>query len=147
MKAGIDAIKLMEDGQAIQIKPIGYSMYPMFLPGRDSAVLTKADHRRLKRGDVVLYRRDTGILVLHRIWKVTREGVFLIGDNQATIEGPLSIEQVRGILVSFQRKGKMISVHNPIYLLLSGGWLFLRPLRNIIKKCCKCIVSEGGINR
>ncbi len=134
MKDGLDAIQLLEEGNTIQVKPQGYSMYPMFLPGRDSAVLAKADPDRLKRGDVVLYRRASGILVLHRIWKVTKEGVYLIGDNQSSIEGPLKKEQIKGILVSFLRKGRMISVRNPVYLLISRSWLCLRPLRDVIKR-------------
>lgn len=134
MKEGIDAVKLLEEGKVIQIKPQGYSMYPMLLPGRDSVLLSKVDQRKLRRGDVVLYRRDSGLLVLHRIWKVTREGVYLIGDNQSTIEGPLKKEQIKGILISFLWRGRMISVRNPIYLLLSRVWLFLRPMRNMIKK-------------
>ena len=88
----------------------------------------------MKRGDVVLYRREAGILVLHRIWKVKREGIYLLGDNQTAIEGPLKREQIKGILISFLRKERMISSHNPVYWLLSRVWLFLRPSRTIIKK-------------
>jgi signal peptidase I len=141
MSNGIDVVRLLEDGKTVQIKPQGYSMYPMFLPGRDSAVLSKVNQNRLRRGDVVLYRRDTQTLVMHRIWKVTKNNVFLVGDNQSSVEGPIKKSKIIGILVFFLRKNKKISVHNLIYRLISRGWLILRPFRDIIKR------FVGGIGR
>ena len=141
MSNGIDVVRLLEEGKTVQIKPQGYSMYPMFLPGRDSAVLSKVNQNRLRRGDVVLYRRDTQTLVIHRIWKITKNEVFLVGDNQISIEGPIKKSQIIGSLVFFLRKNKKISVHNPIYRLLSWVWLILLPYRDIIKR------FAGGISR
>lgn len=135
-----DIEKLLAEGKSIQIKPQGYSMYPVLVPGRDEAIVEPFNSEiNLRRGDVVLYRRFTeqgekDILVLHRIWKVSQEGVFFVGDNQKVIEGPLKQEQVIGIMVSLIRKGKLISTANPIYKLLTGIWLTLRPLRPAISK-------------
>lgn len=130
----VDILELLEEGRIIQIEPQGYSMYPMFVPGRDSAIIMKADRDKLKRGDVVLYRREESILVLHRIWKIKGEGIYLVGDNQETIEGPLRKDQIKGILIAFVCKEKTISVKNPIYWLISRGWLIVRPYRNTIRK-------------
>ena len=41
-----DIEQLLEAGEIIQIYPEGYSMYPMFVPGRDAAVIKKADVKR-----------------------------------------------------------------------------------------------------
>ncbi|MDE7112792.1 MAG: S24/S26 family peptidase, partial [Acetatifactor sp.] len=79
--------------------------------------------------DVVLYRRDGGILVLHRIWKRGRDGFYLVGDNEHQIEGPLRRDQIKGILVGIVRKGRYFSVNNLLYRAASGLWLWLRPLR------------------
>ena len=38
----------------IRIKPSGYSMYPVIIPGRDYVYIDKADFDSLKKGDVVL---------------------------------------------------------------------------------------------
>lgn len=129
-----DIEKLLEEGRAVQIKPNGYSMYPLFVPGRDEAVIAPADAGKLKRGDVALYRRDGSILVLHRIWKRKGDQFYMVGDNQSEIEGPLRGGQIRGELVEIIRSGKRFSVKNPIYRLLSGFWLFLRPFRPVISK-------------
>ncbi len=133
MDKAIDILELLEAGKTVQIKPQGFSMYPMLVPGRDSAILIKADRKRLKRGDVVLYRRNKSILVLHRIWRRSGDLVYLVGDNQEIIEGPLPLEQIRGILVAFIRKDRTISVRNPLYIFYSHMWLLLRPFRKQIR--------------
>ena len=130
-----DIEKLLEQGRTVQIEPQGYSMYPLFVPGRDKAVVAPVwDVKKLRRGDVVLYRRDQGILVLHRIWKRRTEGFYLVGDNQKEIEGPLRPDQMKGILVEIIRKGRQFSVKNPVYWVLFRIWLILRPLRPVISK-------------
>jgi hypothetical protein len=125
--------ELLAEGQTVQLHPQGYSMYPFFVPGRDEAVIAPIGDRSPKRGDVVLYRRDHGILVLHRIWRVTSKGIYLVGDNQTKVEGPLRADQIKGILVAFVRRGKYIRCSHPVYALISRAWLFLRPVRRPIQ--------------
>jgi len=128
-----DIEKLLSEGRTVRLHPQGYSMYPMFTPGRDEAIIAPlADASGLKRGDVVLYRRDGSILVLHRICKINETGFYLVGDNQTAVEGPLRAGQMRGVLVAFIRNGKEISTDNTLYKLASLLWLFLRPVRRWI---------------
>ena len=135
----IDIEQLLASGTTIKIKPQGYSMYPLFVPGRDEACIECTDFSSLKRGDVILYRRDKSILVLHRIWKITGNSFYMVGDNQTEIEGPLRADQVRGKLTGFVRNGKFVDVKNPIYRFLSGLWLFLRPMRPCAWKLNACV--------
>lgn len=125
----IDLEKLLREGQTVSILPEGYSMYPMLVPGRDIAILKAVRPGQLKRGAVVLYRRQSGQLVLHRIVKKNGKGVYLVGDNQDKVEGPLSEKQIMGYLSAFERNGKSCSVTNPIYLAAAHIWLFMRPVR------------------
>lgn len=131
-----DIEQLLRQGNSIQIKPQGYSMYPVLVPGRDEAVIEPLKGKNLKRGDVALYRRreahSAGILVLHRVWKVTSEGIYMVGDNQKEVEGPLAPEQFMGIMAGMYRKGKYISCSNLRYRFLTGVWLWLRPVRMVI---------------
>lgn len=46
-----DIEQLLEAGEVIQIYPEGYSMYPMFVPGRDAAVIKKADVKKIRRAE------------------------------------------------------------------------------------------------
>ena len=124
-----DIEKLLADGDVLRIRPDGYSMYPMLVPGRDEAVIHKAGNGTARRGDVVLYRRVNGMLVLHRLHHRGKDGVYMVGDNQIKIEGPVSEKQVIGILDGFIRNGKYISTDNFLYKVLSGAWLFMRPFR------------------
>lgn len=129
-----DIEKLLAEGNIIQIKPIGYSMYPLFIPDRDEAVIAPVNDRKLKRGDVVLYRRENSILVLHRIWKKAGSNFYMVGDNQKEIEGPLKQEQIKGILVEVIRNGRHFSVKNIGYRFGAAIWLLLRPIRPYISK-------------
>lgn len=125
-----DIEKLLAEGHTVQIKPQGYSMYPMFIPGRDEAVISPVSPGEARRGDVVLYRRESGILVLHRVWKRKPDGLYMVGDNQTEIEGPLKETQIKGILRAFVRKGRYTEATHPVYRAASRIWLFLRPMRH-----------------
>jgi len=70
-----DIEKLLAEGNVLRIKPDGYSMYPMFVPGRDEAVIRSKGRAGARRGDVVLYRRNNGMLVLHRMHHKGKDGV------------------------------------------------------------------------
>lgn len=138
----VDIEELLEQGNTIQIHTQGYSMYPMFIPGRDEAVIKQAVPADLRRGDVVLYRRKTGILVLHRIWKHTSDGFYMVGDNQTEIEGPLEDSQIKGVLMAFIRKGNYIETTQLFYRLISRCWLFARPFRSPIMRAASGIKKQ-----
>lgn len=128
----LDIEKALQEGRTLQIKPQGYSMYPMFVPGRDEAVIAPVKPAELKRGDVALYRREEGILVLHRLVRHTKEGFYFVGEQQTEVEGPLRADQIKGVLIEFIRNGRRISIQNPLYVLISRLWLRLRPVRGVV---------------
>ena len=120
---------LLADGHAVQFAPQGWSMYPLITDGRDQVIVVPAKGHKLRRGDVALYRRDKGILVLHRVWRTGPEGVWFVGDNQKIPEGPLRPEQICGVMSAVIRNGKTVAVTDPGYRLYSRLWLLARPLR------------------
>ncbi|MCM1064758.1 MAG: S24/S26 family peptidase [Eubacterium sp.] len=121
--------ELLESGSAVQIKPRGYSMYPVIVPGRDEVIVQKADTAKLKRGDVALYRREQSILVIHRIYRKDEKGFFMVGDNQTEIEGPLRPEQIKGKMTVLIKNGREIDVRMLRYRIPCAIWLFMRPVR------------------
>ena len=134
MENRVDIEKLLEEQNIVCTKVRGYSIYPFLLPGRDEVYVEKAKIEELKRGDVVLYRREHGILVLHRIWKRKGMAFYLVGDNQSEVEGPLDAQQMKGKMIAFTKNGKKSSVENISYRMISRIWLFLRPFRPMISK-------------
>lgn len=133
----MDIEMMLKNGQTIQLFPEGYSMYPLLVPGRDEVILSPLPERDTRRGDVVLYRRSSGILVLHRICRCKKDGYYMVGDNQVQVEGPIRREQLIGIMTGFVRKGKLVSVSNVRYRILSRIWLMMRPVR-------RCIMVPGA---
>ena len=130
MESRADIEQLLKDGHTVQTVINGYSMYPMLVPDRDRVILAPLQGYVPRRGDVVLYRRDNSILVLHRIWRVRQDGVYMVGDNQTEIEGPLRQDQIRGSLAAFIRNGKHVSVGNIYYRAYALVWLWMRPIRH-----------------
>lgn len=133
----MDIETLLKSGQTIQLFPQGYSMYPLLVPGRDEVILSPLPKRPLRRGDVALYRRDEGLLVLHRICRCKNDGYYMVGDNQVQIEGPLREDQMIGIMTGFVRKGKLFSTDDLWYRIFSRIWLVMRPVR-------RCITVPGA---
>lgn len=143
MESKADIEQLLKDGNTVQTVINGYSMYPMLTPGRDSVILEPFGEKQPRRGDVVLYRRDGSILVLHRIWRIRQDGIYMVGDNQTQIEGPLRPDQIRGRLTAFTRKGKIISTGCIFYRLYAFVWLWMRPFRHKVAVAVHFIKGLG----
>lgn len=139
MNIGLDLEQLLEEGNRIRVKPQGYSMYPLLVPGRDEVVIEREDPCGLRRGDIVLFRREGSILVLHRICHRRGDDFFMVGDNQKQVEGPIRITQIKGKVTTVIRDGRTISVENRLYRMYSCIWLWLRPLRPMLSKMVHCL--------
>ena len=90
---------LEKDGTLVQF-PIGYSMLPMLRQKRDTVVI-KRINRKPKENDVVLYLRDDGKYVLHRIIKVKNDGYVIRGDNCYYHEYDITDKHIIGIVATF----------------------------------------------
>ena len=127
-----DILELLQQNKTVQIKPMGKSMLPLLVEGRDEVILRPLNTKDLRRGQVLLYRGQFGILTLHRVYQVKNEGVYFVGDSQTKVEGPIPFDVIYGTMCGFIRNGKEHSVKEPLYRLIFGIWLFLRPFREKI---------------
>lgn len=130
---------LLRSGKTIEMSPHGWSMYPLIVPGRDRVILEPVKGRKLKRLDIVLFRREGSILVIHRIARCRRTAkgknvYYIVGDNQKELEGPVKEENICGVVTGIVRKGRRISVNNLLYKASVSIWMTLRPVRPIISK-------------
>ena len=147
MTEKIDIAKLLEEGHKARISPEGYSMYPLIIPGRDHVELEPFVKQRdkLHRGDILLYRRDTGLLVLHRVHRIDPQGrLYFCGDNQSDLEGPIMQRQVLGKVSRINRKGREFSTHNVRYKFYSGFWIISRPLRPLMHTVAQGLRNLAG---
>lgn len=123
---------MIKRGKSVNITVTGNSMFPLFADTRDTALISKSD--KYKRLDIILYLRDNGDLVLHRIVKKKKGIYHLCGDNQLTIEYPIYENQIIGKVVSFVRKGKNVKTSNIFYILYSYFWCLNIKLRKPLMK-------------
>lgn len=84
----------------------GTSMMPMLNKDTDRALITKPK-QPLKRGDIVLYKRDN-IYILHRILKIRGDSLIIRGDNSTIIEKQYKVSDIIGVLSGFWRNGIFI---------------------------------------
>jgi len=140
---------LLKNGTPVGFKPQGTSMHPTIIAGRDSVIVEPLGDRKLKRGDVALYRRELdapilpGALILHRVCHVRSNGIYMVGDNEKKTEGPIPYDRFLGIMTCLNRNGKTISTKKLSYRLLSRIWLFLRPIRFVIAKPFSFFTSKN----
>ena len=124
---------LVNEGKECRLLISGSSMAPFLVHERDSIIFSKPQ-RELQRGDMVFYQRETGQFVMHRILHVKPEGLYIVGDAQTEIEGPVNPSQVFAVVTKAQRKGKWIGPGDFWWWFFRTVWLWLVPVRKIILK-------------
>lgn len=121
-------------GGTVKLPITGTSMLPLLVAGRDNVVLKKAD-LPLRRFDLPLYRRKDGAFVLHRVVAVEKDGTYtMCGDNQWVKESGISGEQMIGVVVEVERKGKLLPVQSFRYRAYVRVWHALFPVRKYLVK-------------
>lgn len=130
----------LQNGQSVQFYPKGTSMLPLLRQGRDSVVLSPLQNE-LKPYDLPLYKRENGQYVLHRVVKIG-ETYTCIGDNQFVFEKGLHREQMIGIVTSFTRGEREVKVTDWRYCLYVRLWHYSRPVRKIIRKVKRIVLSD-----
>lgn len=122
--------ELIAEGREVRLNVRGSSMLPFLADGRDSVIIAKISSE-LKKGDIVIFQRKTGAYIMHRIWRAdkTRKQYYLVGDAQDVIEGPVSEEQIFGIITSVCRKGKWIRPGDMCWWFYDKVWRIMRPFR------------------
>ena len=136
----------LKEGKKVKFTVVGNSMYPLFRSGRDNVVMSVPEN--LKKYDVILYKRDNGDFVLHRIIGIGKDGFVLMGDNQLIKEYPVKADDVIAKMTEFERDGKDFTVKAPWYVLYTRVWCIfagqrrflmkiMRTAKDIIDKCYK----------
>ena len=123
-----------KEGKEVSMMISGSSMNPFLIHQRDY-ILMKKPEEELKAGDMVFFQRRDEAYVMHRIHHINKEGkLFIIGDAQVDMEGPIDKEQVFAIITKVKRKGKWIAPGDFWWEFFEHIWLHLIPFRRFLMK-------------
>ena len=127
-------IDIVKTGKDVNLLISGSSMSPFLCHKRDTIIISQPTDP-FKRGDMVFYQRDNGAYVMHRIHHIDKQGyLYIVGDAQTEIEGPIRQNQVFGIVHKAIRKGKLISKGDFWWDFFEKIWIRMVPLRPLIRK-------------
>lgn len=136
----------MADGGRGQLTVVGTSMQPLFKSDRDRVFL-ELPKTLPQKGDIILYRRNNGRYVLHRIVAAKENAYFCCGDNQWKKEY-VQQDQVIAVVTGFVRKDKEYTLREKGYKLYVAFWVASRPLRRpafalrrLLSKCKKALTQ------
>lgn len=99
----------------------GVSMMPLLRQDKDLMIIEKKVEGQLKQYDAVLFIRDNGQYVVHRILKVREKDYWIVGDNCFTGEY-IREDQIIGVLTGVVRNGKTITNTDRLYRLYVWLW-------------------------
>ena len=122
-----------ENITALPLVISGNSMSPFLVHGRDTVYLSRLD-RPAKRGDVLLYKRDSGAYILHRVYKVEKDSYTMVGDAQTQLEQGIRQDQIIAIMTSALRKGKLQKKGSFWWEFFEKLWIRIIPLRPMLTK-------------
>jgi len=121
-------LELVAQGETVPLVISGGSMVPFLVHRRDTVYLSRIS-RPLKKGDMILYRRQSGDYILHRICAVRGQTYDLVGDAQTVIEPGIRPEQVLALVTAVRRKGRLLEEGSFLWLFFEKVWIRVIPAR------------------
>lgn len=119
--------QVLEESGRLVYTTKGVSMRPLLRQGRDVVMIEKTGEP-YKKYDTVLFLRDNGQYVLHRILKILDDGYWIVGDN--CDRGEMVREnQILGVMTSVKRGKKIVHVNDWKYRFYTHVWCDVYPLR------------------
>lgn len=125
-------LSLLEETESVPLVISGYSMNPFLAHGRDTVYLSKAACP-LKAGDMILFRRDSGDYILHRILKKDPGRCTVAGDAQTWTEA-VRDDQILAVVTAVRRKGRLLRPGSFLWFFFEKIWRRMIPLRPRILK-------------
>lgn len=136
-RAYVAALKeMVEQGMEVSMTIFGTSMEPFLIDKRDKIYFRKPEGK-IKKGDMVFYRRESGAYVMHRVMKVKKHHYYLAGDHQTFLEGPIGAQQIFAKVVSVERAGIWLTEEDRLWKFYAGWWrrlFWVRKVENKLKR-------------
>lgn len=128
----------LKQGKCIAFTIKGSSMYPLFMHDKTEVLLVGTDKRPVRVNEIVLYARENGSAVLHRIVEKRKDGYVTLGDNGYRKEYPVLPSQIIGVVESFKIGRVCVHCSGIPYKIFVGFWNFVYPARQAFH-----LVSRG----
>ena len=125
--------ELLPQVESLPLTVSGHSMSPFLVEDRDVVQLCKID-KPLKVGQMVLYNRDNGQYILHRICKIDNESYSMIGDAHDVVEHGIRREQIIATVKSVERKSKKLAPGDLLWDFFEKFWIRVIPFRKSLMK-------------
>ena len=133
---------LQELGYAV-VPVRGTSMWPLLKEGKTRVQVEVKERKQVRKGDIVLYRRKDGTLVLHRIIKVEDDTFLVCGDHQWKQMEQVQEEQILAVAQGFFRNGHYIDEKTWWYRLYKKFWT-----GNLtVRRCCLAFLRLSGLEK
>ena len=130
---------IIQTGKDVNLLISGSSMSPFLCHLRDTIIISKPEGH-FQRGDMVFYQRDNGQYVMHRIHHIDNDGMlYIVGDAQVQIEGPVRPDQVFGVIHKVIRKGQLLQKGDFWWDFFEKIWIRIVPLRPYITRLYSCL--------
>ena len=120
-------LELLDETDTVPLLISGNSMSPFLIHGRDTVYLSKITEPP-QRGDMILYRRDNGRFVLHRVYEAG-ETFTMVGDAQTLLEKGIRPDQLLARVTAVSRKGKTLQKGSFWWDFFEKTWIRMLDLR------------------
>lgn len=125
----------VENGKPVEMTVTGNSMLPLLKDRISSVRLAKPEV--LEKGDIVLYRRNDGHYVLHRIANI-HDGLYdIIGDNQWAKDRNVPREDILAKVTAYSRDGRQWKKHDNLYRTMLPVMKMLRRVKRKFRTIIK----------
>ena len=132
--------RMLQNGHSVTMRAKGNSMFPFIRSERDSVVLQRK--QEITVGSIVLARLQNGSYVLHRVYRLEKEAVVLMGDGNLYATERCWRSEVVGVVTQIIRDGRQVDCTSRRERFKAWGWRKLLPIRRVLlfvaRRCRIC---------
>lgn len=132
--------RMLQSGHSVTMRAKGNSMFPFIRSERDSVVLQRK--QEITVGSIVLARLQNGSYVLHRVYRLEKEAVVLMGDGNLYATERCRRNEVVGGVTQIIRDGQQVDCTSRKERFKAWVWRKLLPVRRallfVARRCRIC---------
>lgn len=122
--------RMLQSGHSVTMRAKGNSMFPFIRDERDSVVLQRS--KNMAVGSIILARLQNGSYVLHRVYRLEKEEIVLMGDGNLYATERCRRNEVVGVAVKIIRDGRQVDCTSRKELFKAWVWRKLLPVRRVL---------------